>query len=182
MRMRARRRARGTILVITLLVLLILTAMGVAMVSLAGFELDVSGNVRAGEQALYNADYGLQKALAGFDANGSSGAIPNGFGATLAQVVPPLPAEYEAVLDDSGAAVANSYYRVVAEMDAAPNPNGGIFTIECNIPEYPTDYGRRRYHLISTGLVSGATRQVEAVILSMPLPGLCPPGMGEQHP
>ena len=52
---RAKRRndESGTILIVTLLVLLVVSSIGVGVVIVAGSEGELSGNMKAGEQALY---------------------------------------------------------------------------------------------------------------------------------
>ena len=166
----------GTILIVTLLVLLVVSSIGVGVVIVAGSEGDLSGNMKAGEQALYFADAGLAEALSQIDVS-TSGGVPNGFGVAKAQILP-VSGIYADVKGPSGAVIPDAKYRVEGEMDAGSNG----FTVECNIPGYSLDYGQRRFHLISTGVGAGGTvRQVEAVIISSPTPGICPPGLGEQH-
>lgn len=165
----------GTILIVTLLVLLVISSIGVGVVIVAGSEGDLSGNMKAGEQALYFADAGLAEALSQIDVT-SSGGVPNGFGLVKAQILP-VSGTYADVKGPAGI-IPDAKFRVEGEMDAGANG----FTVECNIPGYSLDYGQRRFHLISTGVgAGGASRQVEAVIISSPTPGICPPGLGEQH-
>lgn len=173
---RNRSEESGTILIVTLLVLLVVSSIGVGVVIVAGGEGDLSGNMKAGEQALFYADAGLAEALAQIDTS-TSGGVPNGLGVVKAQILP-VSGTYADVKGPGGAVIPDAKFRVEGEMDAGANN----FTIECNIPGYSLDYGQRRYHLISTGVGGGgASRQVEAVIVSSPTPGICPPGLGEQH-
>lgn len=168
---------RGTALIMTLLVLLVISSIGVGVLIIAGDEIDLSANVRNGEQALYFADAALSQALASVDLS-NSGAIPNGFGVAKAQVYPTLPTVWADVLDPAGNPIPQAKVRVVGQMDASVSG----FTVECNIPGYSLDYGQRRFNLIATAIApGGTTRQVEAVVVSAPTPGLCPPGLGEQH-
>lgn len=161
----------GSILIITLLVLLAISSIGVGLIVVAGSDLDVSANVKTGEQAVYYADAGLQKVLSSFDPE-NSGSIPSGFNVTMTEIL------NETVKDPTNAPVFGASYVVKAEMDVGSSG----FSIECNIPGYSLDYGQRRFHLISTGIgPGGTTRELEAVILTKPSPGLCPPGLGEQH-
>ncbi len=54
---------RGTALVVSLLLLLVLTLIALSLINTSTFEISVSGNERATTEAFYAAEAGLQRAL-----------------------------------------------------------------------------------------------------------------------
>ena len=168
-----RNRRGGAALVVTLLVLLAISAIGAGLVIIASTDVEIAGNVRSGEQALYYADAGIQLALTNVNVNNT--AIPP---AGFAAVIYPSGGGYQNVVDPSNNPVPNAQFQVTGET----NVNNNGFSVVCNIPGFSIDYGQRTFHFTSTGIAgSGTSRQVDAIVYSQPQSGVCPPGMGKQY-
>lgn len=161
-----RTRESGSVLVITLLVLLALTVLGLGTIALSGLDGEIAINQRAGDQALYVAEAGVYWGARQVDANN---ALIAGSGTTL-------PAQQ---MNDGSADVAFPGNNQLAEMNVyvgqAPDQNGN--TIQCGLVGYSDKFGSQRFQVFSTGKgPGGASRQVQAILTLPPQEGVCPPG------
>ena len=161
--MRLHRREHGSILIITLLVLAALTIIGVATISLSGFDGELAITQRSGDQALYVAEAGIH-----YGANKVKGDTTLISGHT----------ETASVNNGSGSVSfpgVSQPAEMTINIGPSPLPNGG--NVECGLVGYSDRFGTIMFKVESTGKgPGGATRQVEAHLRLPPAEGLCPPG------
>lgn len=159
-------RERGSALIITLVVLLALTVLGLGTILLAGADQEVAVYSRTGDQALYVAEAGVYWGAAQVQADMS---LINAPGVDL-------PAEQ---MNDGSADVVFPGANQPAEMSVFVGPsadaNGRI--IQCGLPGYSDRFGSQRFQVVSTGKgPGGASRQIQAILTLPPQEGICPPG------
>ena len=164
--MRTRIREAGSILVVTLLVLLALTVLGLGTIALSGLDGEIALNQRAGDQALYVAEAGIYWGARQVDANQT---LISGSGTTL-------PTQQ---LNDGSSNISFPGVSQPAEMNVyvgqAPDQNGNV--IQCGLVGYSDRFGSQRFQVYSTGKgPGGASRQVQAILTLPPQEGICPPG------
>jgi Tfp pilus assembly protein PilX len=164
------KRERGSILVVTLLVLGALTVLGLATITLSGMDGEVAVNQRGGDQAFYVAEAGLYAGVAAVAADSS-----------LADDSPLTTITTSYINDGS----ADQYFpgsvgaaQMNVQVGVAPPPGGGV---QCGLVGYSDKFGTLQFQVVSTGIGPGptgaqATRQVQAIMALPPLEGLCPPG------
>ena len=174
-------REGGNTLVIVMLMLLALSAVGAALLSIALVEVDISGNQRSGEMALYNADAGLRAALPGVLPGLKTGETQL---TNIASTVLPEKAVNNGVGD-----LADSSFAVEGEM-AFDSKNNHV---KCQLEGQEHHRGRRMFLFESTGYVyppgtgmgdprrAYAARGVEAIVMTPPEDNVCPPGLGGQY-
>src|SRR3954466_15189166 len=63
------RKQDGSVLLVTLMVLMALTVLGIGCIFIAGMDNEIAVNGRAGEQALYSADAGVNWGMDAVNAN-----------------------------------------------------------------------------------------------------------------
>ncbi len=158
---------RGSILVVTLLVLAALTVLGLATITLSGMDGEVSINQRAGDQAFYVAEAGIYAGVTAVQAD-----------PTLATNNPPLAIPTSYINDGS----TNQFFpgtATAAEMRVFVGQPPGGSSVLCGIPGWSLSFGARQFQVLSTGVGPGAagsqaTRQVQAIMQQPPVDGLCP--------
>ena len=174
--MMRRTRESGAVLVITLLVLLALTVLGMSTIFLTGVSNEIAINQRAGDQALYVAEAGVNLGIgmviddpalpqANYHTEGFNSGAETG-----------LPADVTIKNGGSdatfpGGAVATAAIRIKESADARGQ------TISCGLIGYSERFGSMRFRVDSIGNgPGGSKRQVEAHVLMPPQEGICPPG------
>lgn len=166
--MKTRRiRERGSALIITLVVLLALTVLGLGTILLAGADQEVAVYSRTGDQALYVAEAGIYWGAKQVDADVT--LIDPAGGTTL---------PVESMDNGSGAVVfpgASQPADMAVTVSQSPDSNGKV--IQCGLPGYSDRFGSKRFQVISTGTgPGGASRQIQAIMTLPPQEGICPPG------
>jgi Tfp pilus assembly protein PilX len=160
------RRQRGSALIITLVVLLALTVLGLGTIMLAGADQEVGVYSRTGDQALYVAEAGVYWGAKQVDANV---AVINAPGTNFT----PLN------MTDGSADVyfpgVSQAAQMTVSVSESADSNGKI--IQCGLPGYSDRFGSKRFQVVSTGTgPGGASRQVQAIMTLPPQEGICPPG------
>lgn len=158
---------RGSALIITLVILLALTVLGLGTILLAGADQEVAVYSRTGDQALYVAEAGLYWGAKQVDAN--IALIDPPAGTTLA----PQQMTYDGtgIVTFAGSQAAQMSVTVSQAMDA----NGKV--IQCGLSGYSDRFGSKRFQVVSTGTgPGGASRVVQAIMTLPPQEGICPPG------
>lgn len=158
---------RGSALIITLVVLLALTVLGLGTILLAGADQEVAVYSRTGDQALYVAEAGLYWGAKQVDANIALIDPPAGTTLTPTQMN-----------DGSGGVLfagVNQTAVMSVTVSQAADANGKI--IQCGLPGYSDRFGSKRFQVVSTGTgPGGASRVVQAIMTLPPQEGICPPG------
>lgn len=158
---------RGMALMLALLALLVLSAFGVALLSLSQTEIQAASSHRDGQQALYIADAGVERARAELNRRLDADPAKADFDAELTTNAGYL---YGAASDPgafvnlvSGGSVVGQYQVQVVNNNTGPKPDGGT----------ATDDRDRAVYVISTGrrTVLGHTQQkrIEAFLAPSPL-------------
>lgn len=175
---RQRNRDRGSILVVTLLVLGALTVLGLATITLSGIDGEIALNQRAGDQAFYVAEAGIYAGVAAVSANPS-----------LANSSPPAFIPNSNLTSDGGSS-GEVYFpgaTTPAQMQVQVGTDGSASPVQCGLLGFSDKFGTMQFQVISTGIGPGpvgaqATRQVQAIMLLPPTEGLCPPGTNVKGP
>jgi Tfp pilus assembly protein PilX len=163
---RSIQRERGSALIITLIVLLALTVLGLGTILLAGADQEVGVYSRTGDQALYVAEAGIYWGAKQVDANT---ALINAPGTNFT----PLNMN-DGSADIYFPGVSQGALMTVSVSESA-DANGKI--IQCGLPGYSDRFGSKRFQVLSTGTgPGGASRQVQAIMILPPQEGICPPG------
>ncbi len=162
---------RGSVMVITLLVLAALTVLGISTIYLTGFDGEIALNMRAGDQALYIAEAGVNWGISKGEADDSlilNGYSTSGYGGGNTDV---RLNDGTSDLTFAGGQAAT----VAVKIQASRDTNGS--SVHCGIPGFSDRFGSYRFRVDSKGNgPSGAIREVEAHILLPPRDGLCPAG------
>jgi hypothetical protein len=160
-----RTRERGSILIITLLVLGALTILGLATITLSGMDGEVAVNQRAGDQALYVAEAGI---ALGINEVNNNLALVNAPGTQL-------PVHN---LTNGGAVSLPGLATVPVNVFVGPAPNAQNSSVHCGLVGFSDKFGSVRFRVESTGTAGGgASRSVQAVVQLPPQEGLCTPGV-----
>ena len=175
--MRLRDEEEGSVLIVTLLVLLALTAIGTATVIVCGQSNETAISMRAGDHALYYADAGVNWGMNYVKVNGlvsaASGYKTIGFGGSFADVV---------VLDGSNNPVmfngpAGST-QATAALKIGSDPDSRGRSVACGLVGFSERFGSPRFRVDAIGYGPlSSTRNVEAHVLLSPQEGVCPPGV-----
>lgn len=160
------RRERGSALIITLVVLLALTVLGLGTILLAGSGQEVGVHSRTGDQALYVAEAGIYWGAKQVDANTALIDAPG----------TNFPAQKinngSVDIDFPG---VNQPAEMTVSVSEAADANGKI--IQCGLPGFSDRFGSKRFQVLSTGKgPGGALRQIQAIMILPPQEGICPPG------
>lgn len=160
------KRERASALIITLVVLLALTVLGLGTILLAGADQEVGVYSRTGDQALYVAEAGIYWGAKQVDADITLIDAP---GTVFA---PQQMNNGSADIDFPG---YNQPAEMTVEVSESADSNGRI--IQCGLPGYSDRFGSKRFQVLSTGKgPGGALRQVQAIMMLPPQEGICPPG------
>lgn len=156
---------RGSALVVTLLALGALTILGLGTIALSGMDGEIAINQRSGDQALYVAEAGVR------------------YGSAQAALNPALAtgATLNVRINDGSADVAFKGVGNTTDMNIVIGPAPGATgnAVVCGIPGYSDKFGSMQFQVVSTGKgPSGASRQMQAIMLLPPVEGLCPPSGG----
>ena len=175
--MRLHKDEQGSILIITLMVLLALTAIGTATVFICGQSNETAVSSRAGDQAMYEADAGVNWGMNYVKLNGLGAAVAGyktiGFGGVNADVV---------LLDGSGSSIMipgpSGAFAASAAVSIGPDPDGRGRSIRCGLVGFSERFGSPRFRVDSIGYGPvSSTRAVEAHVMMAPQEGVCPPGV-----
>jgi hypothetical protein len=156
--------------VITLLLLLVLSLLGITTIYLSGAFTESANHGRAGTQALFVAEAGVHEGIDRLDLNPSlvqTGFTTQGFGGTEPDII---------LQGGNGNVEWRPGDPARVSLDVRPNLNGNGDNVECGLQGMSEAFGSPRFQVRSRGEgPGGATREVEAIGLLPPIPDICPP-------
>jgi hypothetical protein len=163
------RKQDGSVLLVTLMVLMALTVLGIGCIFIAGMDNEIAVNGRAGEQALFSADAGVNWGLDAVAANPGyaiQGYKTTFFGGTNATKI---------IQDNSGTnQIFPGGFSAAFDVQVGPSVNQKGKSVDCGLIGFSDKYGSLRFAVTSLGYGPGnAKRQVDAVVLLPPQEGLC---------
>ena len=175
--MRLHKEEQGSILIITLMVLLALTAIGTATVFICGQSNETAVSSRAGDQAMFQADAGVNWGMNYVKLNGLAAAAAGyktvGYGGGNADILLHDGAGANIMIPGPAGAFAAS-----AAVSVGPDPDSRGRSIRCGLIGFSERFGSPRFRVDSIGYGPvSSTREVEAHVLMAPQEGLCPPGV-----
>lgn len=171
-------REDGNTMLIVLLMLLVLTGIGASLLTIATVDVDIAGNQRTGETALYTADAGMREGMETLSQDIASGTV------SLTNNLTDVIVESNLKTIANGTGDPRYSYQVQGSLAF----NEQLVAVDCDLvgQNMAEGAGRRRFRLISTGRVyppgvtldptqAFAEKQIE-VIMQGPLEyGVCPP-------
>lgn len=164
----AREGERGSALIMTLMVLLVLTLIGTGTVYLTGAHHEIAANSRAGDQALYVAEAGVNWGLRWAEDNGLAATAAGHTEVATLLDAGDNPIQYSGV---------SGLVNATVEVEIGPSPDSQGQSITCGLVGFSERYGSPRFRVDALGNGPGGSRRaVEAHVLLPPQEGLCPPG------
>lgn len=159
---------QGSALIMTLMVLLVLTLIGTGTVYLTGSHHEIAANSRAGDQALYVAEAGINWGLRWAEDNGLAATAAGHTETTTLRDGADSPVQFSG---PTGAVDAT------VEVEIGPSPDSQGQSITCGLVGFSERYGSPRFRVDSLGMGPGGSRRaIEAHVMLPPQEGLCPPG------